>query len=672
MSWMQKLYETYEVCVQQPHFVDPPQTDANKEVQGLMPVSHTSQQAHIVVTLDDKGAKIIRAELLPPKTQVVIPATEDSAGRAGKIPPPHPLMDKIRYCAKDYVGPQENFYELYEKQLKAWCTSQTNSHPKVQAIYNYISKGALVHDLLEKGILHADSCGALLTEAPEGSKDTVFKLLTGKKIGNATVRDQGDAFVIWSVESSGDLEPRTWRDKSLQEAWICYDANQMQQKSLCMVSGSSYPITTKHPRNIRRPGDGAKLISSNDEIGFTFRGRFLKPEEACTVGYEVSNKAHNALRWLIGRQGYRNGDQVVVAWATKGIDVPNPGNWQLSDALDFFSEEEEDVEIMEISEPVEMIHSDAGQAFSRRLAKALNGYKKNLEETDSVAVLALDSASPGRLSVIFYREQIAQDYLAKLQQWQEEMSWILPMKERDDKGPKAKPRTTFLPYAPLPETVARVAYGRRIDDKLRKATVERLLPCIVDGMPIPRDLVESCVRRACNRVGLEKWEWDEVLGVACAMYKGFYARHYDNHKRRTYTMGLDKERCTRDYLYGRLLAVAEYIERSALNQAGEKRPTNAERLMQRFADHPCSTWRDLEKQISPYMQRLQTRESSYWMYDKAKRVLQEICDSVTDIDDFTSPEKLDGEFLLGYHCQYSDLFKKNLKNQSLPTDQKGE
>ena len=123
-------------------------------------------------------------------------------------------------------------------------------------------------------------------------------------------------------------------------------------------------------------------------------------------------------------------------------------------------------------------------------------------------------------------------------------------------------------------------------------------------------------------------------------------------------MGLDKERRTRDYLYGRLLAVAEYVERSALNQSGERRSTNAERLMQRFADHPCSTWRDLEKQIAPYMQRLQSRDNSYWIYDKAKRVMQDICDLVTDIDDFTSQKKLDGEFLLGYHCQYADFFKK--------------
>ena len=48
MSWMQKLFETYEACSQNPAFVDPPQAEnGGKEAPALMPVSHTSQQAHI-------------------------------------------------------------------------------------------------------------------------------------------------------------------------------------------------------------------------------------------------------------------------------------------------------------------------------------------------------------------------------------------------------------------------------------------------------------------------------------------------------------------------------------------------------------------------------------------------------------------------------------------------
>ncbi|WP_354005778.1 type I-C CRISPR-associated protein Cas8c/Csd1, partial [Aeromonas caviae] len=137
--------------------------------------------------------------------------------------------------------------------------------------------------------------------------------------------------------------------------------------------------------------------------------------------------------------------------------------------------------------------------------------------------------------------------------------------------------------APAPRDIAEAAYGRRLDDKLSKATVERLLPCIIDGSQLPRDLVETTTRRARNRVGFkEHLEWEKCLGIACALFRG-------HNKQRNYQMALEQDRITRDYLYGRLLAVAENIESQALFVAGEKRDTMAARLMQRFADRPYST-----------------------------------------------------------------------------------
>ena len=59
-------------------------------------------------------------------------------------------------------------------------------------------------------------------------------------------------------------------------------------------------------------------------------------------------------------------------------------------------------------------------------------------------------------------------------------------------------------------------------------------------------------------------------------------------------MKLETERHTPDYLYGRLLAIADNIENYALRMAGEGRETTAARLMQRFADRPFSTWRTIE------------------------------------------------------------------------------
>ena len=52
--------------------------------------------------------------------------------------------------------------------------------------------------------------------------------------------------------------------------------------------------------------------------------------------------------------------------------------------------------------------------------------------------------------------------------------------------------------------------------------------------------------------------------------------------REGYTVALDPNRRTRDYLYGRLLAYADSIERWALSERNEQRPTNASSLNAAF------------------------------------------------------------------------------------------
>ena len=76
-------------------------------------------------------------------------------------------------------------------------------------------------------------------------------------------------------------------------------------------------------------------------------------------------------------------------------------------------------------------------------------------------------------------------------------------------------------------------------------------------------------------------------------------------------MIVEEDRTTRDYLYGRLLAIAERIEEVALSVGGENRPTTAARLMQRYADRPFSTWRNIELGLQPYMQRLQSSRAGF-------------------------------------------------------------
>ena len=636
MSWIQKLHETYEQC-------------KGREPLGavsLMPISHTPQQAHIEITLDAdgsfKGAKVVQKE------ETVIPATEQSAGRVGTKPPPHPLCDKVQYCAADYSGyggKKPAFFKGYEEQLSAWCASDS-SHPKAKAVLAYVQKGSVVTDLVAEKVLHTGADGKLLTRwSSTDPVPDIFRLLTAKD----GERDQGDAFIRWHVREANNPCTAVWEDAALQAAWARFDASTKVLRGVCMVTGEEQAaLAMSHPKRLRHAGDGAKLISANDASGYTFRGRFTDDtgQQACGLGYEVTQKAHNALRWLIHRQAYRNEEQVIVTWAVAGKPIPDPFKDSLS--LILGSEELIPEPELEIGHPD---IGDAGQAFALRLKKAIAGYRTKLDPTEDIVVMGLDSATPGRMAITYYRELQGSEFLDRIQSWHEQLAW-----------PQNFGKESRFIGAPAPRDIAEAAFGRRLDDKLRKATVERLLPCIVDGQPLPRDLVESTVRRICNRVGLEHWAWEKNLGIACGLFKGFF-------KKREYQMTLETNRRSRDYLYGRLLAIAEHIEGRALYVGGETRDTTAAKLMQRFADRPASTWRIIEPALKPYTSRLRAKRPAFLR--EMDKLLDEVIPSFQG-DDFMDDSKLSGEFLLGYHCQRQVLnppkTDKPTSNDDAPTE----
>lgn len=117
-------------------------------------------------------------------------------------------------------------------------------------------------------------------------------------------------------------------------------------------------------------------------------------------------------------------------------------------------------------------------------------------------------------------------------------------------------------------------------------------------------------------------------------------------------MTLETDRRTRDYLYGRLLAIAENIESRALFVARETRDTTAARLMQRFADRPYSTWRTIELALVPYKTRLRASRGGFLF--KMDLLLDDVMGAFSG-EEFTQDAPLSGEFLLGYHCQRQAL-----------------
>ena len=653
MSWMQKLYRTYESILEQ---------GVTDDAEPLTPVGHTIQNAHIVIVIDGQG-NFQTARVMPPKTAILLPATESSENRtSGEAP--HPLADKIQYVAKDYAdygGEKKAYFEGYLKQLKAWCESPF-AHPKVQAVLHYVAKGRVVADLVEAGIFPLDSYGKVLNKwETEGDAPPIFSVLPKTK-GEI---EFGSALVCWQVEIAGDVHSQTWTDKTIQRSWADYAASEKAEKGFCLVQGEETVISTMHPAKLRHTGDKAKLISSNDTAGYTFRGRFATAEEAASVSADVSAKAHSALRWLISRQGIRNGDQVTVAWAISGKPIPSPMkdisaelNWADMENWDISAVENPDEataqRLPENSEASPDWSVNIGRAAAQIIKKKLHGYQAELKEHEQISLIMLDSATPGRMALTYYQEFLPADYFANLDAWIDDFSWYQRYSVEVSNGKKTNKRTQWRFVPPSPYSIAEAVYAKSLSDTLKKQLYARLLPVIAGGtsVPIPEDLVRQSFQAACNPNGCENWEWQRNIGVACALYKGWRARHHDLSQRRTYPMSLDTQNRSRDYLYGRLLAVAENTESYALYLAGEKRATTAERYMQRFAEHPFATWRNIELALKPYQERLRNNGK-----DTGAQAIGEIMELFAT-DDFTCDDKLSGEFLLGYHCQKMEIARR--------------
>lgn len=632
MSWMQKLYETYNNCEGQIGYSN------NEKERPLLPICHITTQAQIEIAIDGAG-NFLRTRLITNKSEAstIIPSTESSASRAGSKPANHPLCDKLQYIAGDFrdfggsvtsgfAKEVKEPYRSFVETLRGWCQSEF-SHPKAVAVLRYVEKRTVVQDLAKQKIVLVGDEGKFL------AKKDVHREKDTTDIFSVT-NDQEQAFVRWVVEIRGDPEPEIWKDKTLWDSWINFYLSDKAKEPFCFVTGKTAVLTSNHPKYLRREGDGAKLISANDTSGFTFRGRFLTDDQACNVSLEVSQKAHYALLWLISRQGYRKDDQAIVAWATSGVETPQPTDDPPAflDESDLISDEASPVDIR--------------QDLAIKLKKKIAGYSQQITPTTDVVVMGLDSATPGRLAITYYRELKGSDFLQRLDHWHATCTWFhryRTIETVDKETGKAKYIHPLFVGAPAPRDIAEAAYatnrdGRfEVSEDLRKATINRILPCIIDGQPIPKDIVVSTVRKASNRIALEDWQWNKTLSIACALYKKY-------NEKEKYSMALDETRTTRDYLYGRLLALADSLEEWALNEANEGRQTNAARLMQRFAERPFSTWRTIELSLTPYKARLGGKSKKrQWMIDGVMALFNP--------DDFTNDKPLSGEFLLGYHSQ---------------------
>ena len=630
MGWLDRCYETYEKNLSE---VGKPAKRGDKDAPMLLPVAHTTQKAHIEISLSASGEFLFARVVRPDEATTVIPCTEESSARTrGYVP--HPLADKLQYIAGDYAmygGKKEPAFTDYVQQLKSWCESPYG-HAKARSVLAYVEKGAVAADLIAARVLVTDGDGKLVSD---------WKKYDGEKpLIAGELADETECFVRWRVDGAPLHE-----DIGVWQSWIDYYESGFTNRGVCYITGQETALSQLSPKKIRNAGDGAKLISSNDTTNFTFRGeRFSEAEQALYIGYDTTQKAHSALRWLIGKQGIFNGGQTILVWGTENEDIPPV----TGDSISFAGEDDLEDELESAGDDiVDTTRTAFAELFNRKAA----GYQATLGDHTKISVMILDAATAGRLSVKYYRELSGSRLIDSILDWHNTFAWQHNYRKLQlEKGGKKKDAYISFYGAPSPYDIAKSAYGANADEKLINQTIERLLPCITEAKPLPRDIMLSAVRRASNGAAMEQWEARKTRSIACALVRGYHNRNL----KEDYTMAVNESCTDRSYLFGRILACADFIEYCAQNpgevKAAERRPTNAQRMEVVFTQRPSKTCKLLRKQLVPYINRLVKNGQSLAGVKKMEELLAEM-----PIEDFND-KPLNELYLLGYASQRQEFF----------------
>jgi len=588
----QKAYETYEY-----HKSLTGKFFSNKTP--LLPLSHVMKDVQIEIVINSAGDFCSAKRLEKPKkggdkeysVDTIIPTTVESGSRTSSKIAPYPLCDNLSYLR---VGSEK--FEQFIKQLSNWETSVYGDE-KLTAVRKYLEKGSITKDLETNGI--------------SNYKD-------------------GD-FIRWRILGTKNNE-ECWKDNNLFRKWTDYYQNIVEQEydnGLCMITGDIVNLASSTPKKIYKGFANAKLVSANDSNNFVFRGRFKTSEQASSVGYLAFQKVYVILQWLASNDStsFRIGNRIAIIWNPKGKAVM-------------------DIVKSPFCNRNKSIFTPSD--YREELKYSFSGFRNELPATEDVVIAALDAATTGRLSVVYYNELKASDFLDRINHWYDSCYWYYYKNVQ----------------SPTLYNIVKFAFGNQlgnkddskveVDDKVLKLHMQRLFTCMIEMAPIPYDIVLALTTKASMPLCYNNNNREAILSVACAIIRKYYN---DKANKEEWTMSLDKHNINRSYLFGRLLAVMEQVERATYSYE-EKREPNAIRLQSAFCARPYNTMKIIYDRLLPYFAQLYPGSRQ-----KYKNLIGEIMEKLDDVDDVIKNRPLESQYLMGYFLQRNELLKSNKKQE---------
>jgi CRISPR-associated protein Csd1 len=595
--------------------------DRNEKIVGeyqegkfpLAPIYHSVKAFDIEITINEKGEFVKANKVAEGDENTIIPVTENSAGRTSTTISAHPLCDQLKY-----VSPCDDAkYNDYVKKLSSWVDSEY-THPKLKPILKYVQGKTIINDLANNGLI---------------------------KLNDKGLPTKDDLKIRWIVVGLGENTGACWKDKSLFESFINYHNYEIKdkEKDICMITGDVAVLELNHPKAIVNSCATAKIISSKDDkANFKYRGRFTgetAATQALTIGYIASQKAHNALKWVIENQ---KREDMIEGQTFDTIACWNPAGKQ----------------IKKITCPIlaRGESSTSPAIYNENLSKAIRGYQQQFKDDTAGIVIAFFGTTikkSGRLSITYYNELDARDFIERLEMWDKVCCWP------DSRGIITSPKLFTIAICAFGTEQGKDKDGKTLlkaDDKVLKNEVEKLVSCKLDKTRLPFELKNAIVNKALRSTHYEKENRKKILHATCAVIKKYY---YDRGVE--ISMSLEKDKMDISYQYGRLLAVLEKAEQETY-EPGKERETNAIRMQEAFCQRPLATFQIIIKQLkAAYYPKLKLRQRYFEI------LIEEIVSKISEIsggNDTLLNRPLSDMFVIGYYLQKNEFYKgkNNVEN----------
>lgn len=534
--------------------------------------------------------------------------------RSGTAPKPYLFWDNVEYTC-NYVAPNPK------------------NSPERQA--ELLRKAALKHNAL------VDKFKAVASKYPENTAlKAVCLFYENGGLENLYAHHMWQEIIkkptvniSYRIEKATDTDtvPKIVAEESCLENEIADSScdEDSDKQSICIITGKPCkPVESTSPTPIPGSQATARLVSFQVNSGYDSYGK--QKGLNAPISKEAEANYTTALNRLLGKGSqnkYIIGNRTFVFWGSSNSEATVLLENALAKELNGFGDDIEETDEDDPNVRVETVTKVFESIYYGNVPGAL---------TDRFYILGL-APNSARIAVTHWSDTSLRDFASNMLKHHEDMEI-------------ADRRTDKKPYTGLYNILRAIAVNGKVSD-IKSNLPEAIVKSIVEGRPYPHSLMQQVILRI---------HADHKVNIVRAAIIKAYLNRIDRNKQKQLTVMINEDEKNIGYLCGRLFAVFEYTQKKALGTS-----TFADKYLGAAMSSPAKVFTTLYKLSAHHLSKINSPR--FEIYIKNIRF-----DITSKNPSFEFPTQLNlyeqGRFVVGYDHQMGDLYAHKDKENKVEND----